>query len=398
MSDWRPKQRPATFRGVPFHVDAGEQSGGRQTVNHEYPLSEAPDFTEDLGKKALDFTVECYVIGTEYEAARDALLSALEKPGPGELVHPYFGTRQVAVLTYRMRQQRADGGMATFSINFHETSATPATPTVTVDARGALAVKVAAANAAAKAQFGAVYGSAPFVGDFSRMESFEALQAVDAMTSILDALPIAPAARAAFALALTTSPAEGMTLADYIPSVFVTLFDALGVAFATVTGPINPAALFLRVFDFDPGTRPPGTAGSQALNQAKFDAIQRLVQRYAITYACAAASVQVFDSFDAAVETRNLIADVIDQHVEAVTDDSFGAITDLRAALVAAVPGPDSDLPSLQTYTPAVTVPSLVLSHRLYGDLEHEADMLARNRIGNPGFIAGGVPLEVLTK
>ncbi|HZH79574.1 MAG TPA: hypothetical protein VEY88_26365, partial [Archangium sp.] len=62
-----------------------------------------------------------------------------------------------------------------------------------------------------------------------------------------------------------------------------------------------------------------------------------------------------------------------------------------------AVPGSESDLPRLVSYTPAGTVPSLVLAHRLYGGVQTEGDMLRRNGIGHPGFILGGVELQVLS-
>ncbi len=62
-----------------------------------------------------------------------------------------------------------------------------------------------------------------------------------------------------------------------------------------------------------------------------------------------------------------------------------------------AVPGEASDLPRLLRYVPPATVPSLVLAHRLYGDVALEADLVARNRVARPGFMLGGQALEVLS-
>ena len=85
-----------------------------------------------------------------------------------------------------------------------------------------------------------------------------------------------------------------------------------------------------------------------------------------------------------------------------VTDDHAAACDavlvqeQLRADLMRAVPGEDSDLPRLGIVTPPAMVPSIVLAHRLYGDTDREADLVTRNRIPRPGFIRGGEPLEVL--
>ena len=64
----------------------------------------------------------------------------------------------------------------------------------------------------------------------------------------------------------------------------------------------------------------------------------------------------------------------------------------------AAIPPPSRDLPHLEKYTPPETLPSLVLTHRIYGSIEHEADLIARNNISNPALVPGGQELEVLVR
>ncbi|PTS90230.1 hypothetical protein DBR17_01670, partial [Sphingomonas sp. HMWF008] len=52
-------------------------------------------------------------------------------------------------------------------------------------------------------------------------------------------------------------------------------------------------------------------------------------------------------------------------------------------------------------YTPATTEPALVIAARLYADPAQAeiraAEIVARNRVVHPGFVPGGVALQVLT-
>jgi prophage DNA circulation protein len=48
-------------------------------------------------------------------------------------------------------------------------------------------------------------------------------------------------------------------------------------------------------------------------------------------------------------------------------------------------------------YTPAATTNSLVLAYRLYGTVSREPDIVTRNAIRNPAFVAAGTELEVLS-
>lgn len=398
---WREKQGAAKFRGVPFFVDSAEQAGGRQTVTHAVPFTEAAPFTEDLGLKGRTFNVEGYVVGEGYEGARDALLSALEAEGPGELVHPYHGTRRVAVVDYTVRQNRTEGGFAQFRIQFAETSAEPLRPTVSIDGRAVAAAKVSAAKVAANAQFAATIPSAPFSAGFTTGPISAALpalsEAVLRARSILSTNPIDPLARARFDRFFNNPPTGPFdTVGDYLVSVLGGLVDVVLEAVTTATAPLNPSALLLRLAAFDPNERPIGSTPDVAERQAAYDSVVTLVRRLALAGAATALLGQTFASYDDAVDARDAVTDAIDDHAASVTDDTFPALTDLRVALVDAVPGADEDLPRLQRYTPPAVLPSLVVAHRLYGALDLEADLVERNRVRHPGFVPPE-PLEVLT-
>jgi len=79
--------RPGSFRGVEFFIDTSQRTLGRRATLHEFPNRETP-FTEDLGRVADVFEVEGHLVGDDYFKARKKLERAVNKQGPGELIHP----------------------------------------------------------------------------------------------------------------------------------------------------------------------------------------------------------------------------------------------------------------------------------------------------------------------
>ncbi len=60
---WRDQLLPATFRGVPFEVDAHDTvAAGRRAHVHEYPGRDDP-WTEDLGRRTSEYTLDAYLVG-----------------------------------------------------------------------------------------------------------------------------------------------------------------------------------------------------------------------------------------------------------------------------------------------------------------------------------------------
>ena len=120
MVTWKDRLRPASFRGVPFFVEESESEVGRRSVSHEYPGSDTPS-ADDMGKRARAFSVIGFVIGKDYFPARNALIEACEKEGPGLLIHPFYGEILVILpQPARIKETFRKGGMATFTFRFIE--------------------------------------------------------------------------------------------------------------------------------------------------------------------------------------------------------------------------------------------------------------------------------------
>jgi len=93
---WKEKLQAASFRGVPFSVEDDEGSFGRRVQTHEYPNRDKP-WTEDLGRATRRFNISAYLVGDDYLERRDLLIKAIETPGPGTLVHPYYGEMSICI-------------------------------------------------------------------------------------------------------------------------------------------------------------------------------------------------------------------------------------------------------------------------------------------------------------
>ncbi|MGO0628715.1 DNA circularization protein [Pseudomonas sp. SAR267] len=119
MTTWRDELHPASFRGVPFHVDSDSMPVGRRTQIHEYPQRDKP-LVEDLGRVTREIKMAAFVIGEDFLIKRDALLNALDKPGAGELIHPWYGRLMVTATGCSVGHERREGGMARFDLVFVE--------------------------------------------------------------------------------------------------------------------------------------------------------------------------------------------------------------------------------------------------------------------------------------
>ncbi len=80
----------ASYKGAPFLVNRVSTSGGRKTVQHEFPNSNI-QVIEDLGLSPRVYSISAIIAEPNYIQKRDTLLRALEEGGRGVLIHPFYG-------------------------------------------------------------------------------------------------------------------------------------------------------------------------------------------------------------------------------------------------------------------------------------------------------------------
>lgn len=114
---WRDEQRPASFRGVPFKVQANTRIGGRRGFTYEFAKSER-SVDEDLGRRVSRASVSAYVIGLDCLEQADDLELALQAEGGGLLVLPTMGQAILRCEVYQRIETKDEGGIVRFEMSF----------------------------------------------------------------------------------------------------------------------------------------------------------------------------------------------------------------------------------------------------------------------------------------
>lgn len=394
MASWRDNLRPGSFRGVPFVTESHDHALGRRLTTHEYPQRDDP-YTEDLGRKAREFTMELFVIGEDYMAQRDRLREALEKGGSGQLVHPYLGTHAVCVREGHLRETMREGRMARFSVTFVEAGLEIA-PDTRKDTAWGVAKSADAVKQAARQSFAECFsllGPARLLSGFKSgldnlfggIKDFVGAPLADLKLSqdILFSLFGMPSGLAGWlvdqlGLLGGLAPAKSASVASGLAS------QALPSAMAVASVPLAAG-------------QATATTTVQAQNQVNLAATDNLVQQVAVAEAARASAQATYTSADEALAVRDTLCETMELVSSRADDRVYARIADLRAAVVLDLGTRAAQLPRLSSYHLSATMPALVVAHRVHGDATREADIVARNHVRHPGAVPGGTTLEVLS-
>ena len=118
MRDWT-QLRPASFRGVRFHVESDGPDRGRRVAVHEISGGEAP-VTEDMGRLATAFSVTAYVAGDAADALGRALELACDAPGPALLTLPVDPARLAHCTQCSRSREKDRNGYIAYQLGFVE--------------------------------------------------------------------------------------------------------------------------------------------------------------------------------------------------------------------------------------------------------------------------------------
>ncbi len=409
---WRDKYRTASFRGVEFHVESAESAHGRRQAVHEHAQRDTP-YTEDLGRKAREFSLTGYLVGKEYDLQRDRIIEVCELAGPGALVHPYRGEMTVVCRGLSVSESSDTGGMCRLTFTFLE-SGEASYPSTSIDHVNAISEAGNQVTVEAEKGFLQEYvteGYPAFVIESASERLAELGEFLSSPGALLsDNIEAASAfyskarAMASEAYDLALKP---LRMVDSVLDVIGSVRSAFGSsAFGILTS----------LFDLYSSTFGGRTSTASRRQQASnFNAMNALVRQAALTEAARAAVVTEttttlangskrpvttetqYDSHQQAIDTRDALVDRLDTEAEATQSDSaYVALTALRTEVVKAVPNPQQDLPRLVRYAPRQTLPSLLLAYQLYGDAARADEITRRNSPRNPGFLTGGQALEIV--
>lgn len=388
------------FRGVEFLVDVVESDFGQRVAKHEFPGRNTP-YTEPMGRKGQAFTVEGFVLGPDADSQRDALINACEKTGPGELIHPTQGTKQVVCEGLKVREVRRETRIVTLAFTFVEAGKVlfpQASPNLLSSMLAAADDVLTAAGSNFENNFG-VSNAASFVLTEAETLVTDLGTAMQALTA-----PIKSRTQsiADYAWRIRNLKADVTDLVQ-TPGLLVSRFqDSMGLLTGLLPGSdraeIRKAYESFFTFGNDYPVIPQTTA-DRLKQKANQGALRDLARQTAIARAAVETAKELFDSVEDAQAVRDTIIDALDDQLGSVTDDNlFNTLQDLAARVNLTVPPEGQELPRLKQYQIPPVSNTLVVTYDLYESLELESDVIARNRIRHPGLLSGKTLLKVLTR
>lgn len=394
---------PASFRDVPFLVESTGLSAGRRVQVHEYPQRDMP-FVEDLGRATRDIEFAALLVGDDYIDQVNDLLAALEEPGPGTLVHPWFGEMQVSLREKSSLTLDSGLGRAVLQLAFVE-SGELEFPMATSS------TQQASRNAAAELETSAID---EFVASFNvqGFQDFVTAAATGNLGNVLGIVGLSEVGKLlGFATGLAQSVSTLIALVKY-PSALgyklMGMFGLSGIA-TTIAAWSNVVRSLSRTTKSSKMKSPPRSriyTPSRAQADKNAAAVYTLARQAMIAQAVGASSLVgtkvdsgavPVASYAEMMAVRNELIAAIDAESLTASDAVYTALQDARAAVWQDLTTRARDNARMDTLTPPETLPALVVAYDYYETALRDAEIVARNRIRHPGFVPPA-PLKVLTQ
>lgn len=391
---WHDQLQEASYRGVRFHAVQRSATFGRRNQVHEYPFRDLP-YVEDLGRMARNFRITAFLLGKDSLQQRDALIAAIEQPGPGKLVHPSHGEMNVSVVGgVTVDESDHEAGIVRVSFNVVE-SGELRFPSANAATRDVVALRADDATAKLVQATARTLDTRDLPAFAENLTFQRAQRAIDliakgaALVTSADRRGALLTAIAVLNPQLASSLRAPLDFALRVQSMIERLSNGL-------QGSDRDAVLDT-LSDFgraDP--RWPAFTTTRRRDDINRTAIEQLVRGLSAVSLARAAAATDFDDYQTATDLRDRVVDRIDAVADITADDAvFSALANLRAAVVRDINARGADLARVATLVPRSTTPALVLAYGLYDDAGQDADLVQRNHIRHPGFVPANQALEV---
>lgn len=394
---WKDNLREASFRGFKFLVKTSQLATGRRAVQHEYPNRETP-YTEDLGRAARAYEIEGHLVGDDYFAAKKRILEVFEKAGPGELIHPYYGSVFVQVSDVNVSESTLEGAIAVFSVKFLE-AGNNSFPKGTNDKGAVLQQNVLGALANIKKDFDdnfSIAGMPAFAINSARALIAKAQETFDSSTKIFSDIAEG-VAEAAFATRNLIAETNDLLQSPSVLS--QRLLDSFSLMEDAISSNKSKTKAHESFYKFSGDEEVDGDTPFRIREKENEATFKNFMRRVAAVKSSQTAIVSDYASFNEAEEARVKITDVIEEQIRAIDDvnsDLWQSMVDVNSSIVVALPDVDADLPSLKEKTLEKDDVSLLLVYDQFEKIDNEKDIIDRNNIRHPGFISSGTTLEIL--
>ncbi|WP_434663455.1 DNA circularization N-terminal domain-containing protein [Paraburkholderia sp. A3BS-1L] len=426
--------RPASYRGVPFVSLGSESAFGRRNQVHQYPQRDTP-WIEDLGRGARRIRMYGFVIGDDVIMQRDIMIAAVETAGDGELIHPTLGRLNVNLDGFRSIEHWERGRYFEFQFEFIEagqrTYPTAETATLQSVLNAVAGLNASAALNFAKTALNAIaYGAAVLgtvvntalgwytfatnivgdarnlfqllfnlPGDFGRFAGSatvptfskypsSSVQSNQTTQSMIEAATTARAAvsKAADTMAAAAAGFDATTVDTFTASVQ----GVTSAVLAATNDPNDSIRLLSSLATFAPDAGTTSSVIGTAMGDMQ-SACGDLFRRTSIGAVAQASSTYQPTSSDDAARVRDLVTDLIDAEMSVAgdqgEDETYEALSTLRAAVVADLNKRGAGLSSIKVFELPAPMPSLAIATRLYRDPTRADELVAQANPAHPAFM-----------
>lgn len=403
------------LRGVPFFCEEAEGSFGRKTAIYPLPFESRGVASVDMGRAPREFTFKAIYVGANYAAQRDALISALETPGPMKLEHPYLDKAVLVVLKSpaRIRETTAEGRKCEITLELIEERGSNE-PVPSNDLAAFTKTKAATLREVGAAYVGrgfSVDGTPDFVAE-AHLEMLDVV--LDELRDLNNLIGSALAVPSHFAAQIDSIASELATLIN-TPT---TLYNTIDFTIASIYQSIrkvkgsstkqlgNLSDVIAASAALGSTTEAPPTLSTEARetqNQGRSTMLIALRASALASAATAAAETDFASADDADNILRSLsdaLGDLSDLDVNGVEPDQdmYDAIRDLLGAVTDHLKQVAGTLAEVTTHRTHDVLPALVIAYQLYGDATRDDEILERNSlIAHPSFVPALEDLEILT-
>ena len=203
-------------------------------------------------------------------------------------------------------------------------------------------------------------------------------------------------------VALDTAKSNGKKALDYQREIQNILNNSLALALS-VTGIYEAfenlftlddtlAGVFenLKLKDFGRG---------ELITEPNNNALNKAIRELAVIGSAKAVSGVDYNNTSQAAEIRDALGVALDQLMNEVIDDIvYNTLYELRGAVLLDIEQRSIDIPVILNIVLPDSLPSLFLAYDRYEDVDRAPEIVSRNNVMHPGFLPGGVDLEVLSR
>jgi prophage DNA circulation protein len=393
---WRERQNKfGRLDGKRFIYENVDDEGGADGVIHDIVTSGRPIYEGiSKGKEAFDVTAK--FVGEDYLSDMEDMIKILRNPKEHSFQHPYRGTFRCALDgKYKLSNSRISGGMCEFRFRLVVTS--DFSIPLMKDSSADLLKQVSTLNLALIASYKRRFK----VGTFVKQILGTIGLATAAMRVVEGKIQAAMNLTEAFGSAVTGFADQASALlrkpGDMVTSMTST---AIGII-AGVTSSVDDlpsrnkraqntfTQAMKEIFRQERPTAP-RLATPQSLLEQENSIQWWLANR--ISFLSGAASAVTDMTFGSTDEVNLFKSEFLgffdDITIDPDLDDQmYSEVRQLKANVVEYLAGVAQDLPQLTTYTTYKALPALVVGYQIYGNNDHNLEIVDRNNVVDPMFV-----------